>query len=357
MRSYNVIGLMSGTSMDGLDVSYVKYTKSKNNEWSFDVLYTESYAYEDEFILELKSATKLSVPLMLQLDKKIGQLYATFVNQFILENEINLDNIDVIASHGQTIYHQPENGFTYQIGCGTTLSFLTGIKVINDFRTKDVVAGGQGAPLVPIGDFKLFNKLADSFLNIGGISNVSFMKNNEIIAFDICPGNLPLNRLVESKGLRYDKNGELSKSGEINFFLLDLLNKLDFYNQSSPKSLGTEWLETYFYPLIKFDQDVENNLRTIVEHIAIQIGIVLNEQKLKSVLITGGGAKNGFLIEKIKKYFDGEVILPSEEIIDFKEAIIFGFLGALYLENEPNTVNSVTGATRNVVGGILHTPN
>ena len=166
-----------------------------------------------------------------------------------------------------------------------------------------------------------------------------------------------MNRLVESKGLRYDKNGELSKSGEINFFLLDLLNKLDFYNQSSPKSLGTEWLETYFYPLIKFDQDVENNLRTIVEHIAIQIGIVLNEQKLKSVLITGGGAKNGFLIEKIKKYFDGEVILPSDEVIDFKEAIIFGFLGALYLENEPNTVNSVTGATRNVVGGILHTPN
>ena len=194
---------MSGTSMDGLDVSYVKYTKSKNNEWSFDVLYTESYAYEDEFILELKSATKLSVPLMLQLDKKIGQLYATLVNQFIDKNEIQSKKIDVIASHGQTIYHQPENGFTYQIGCGTTLSFLTGIKVINDFRTKDVVAGGQGAPLVPIGDFKLFNKLADSFLNIGGISNVSFMKDNEIIAFDICPGNLPLNRLVESKNVLF----------------------------------------------------------------------------------------------------------------------------------------------------------
>jgi anhydro-N-acetylmuramic acid kinase len=357
MGSYNVIGLMSGTSMDGLDISYVKYTKSDSNDWSFEVLYVDSYTYEDEFILELKNSMALSVPLILQLDKKIGQLYAKLVNQFVLKNEIQIDKIDIIASHGQTIFHQPENGFTYQIGCGTTLSFLTGIKVVNDFRTKDVVAGGQGAPLVPIGDFKLFNKLADSFLNIGGISNVSFMKNNEIIAFDICPGNLPLNKIVESKGLKYDENGHLSKVGEINFFLLDLLNKLDFYSQSAPKTLGTEWLEAHFYPLIKFDRDIENNLRTIVEHIAIQIGSILNEQKLKSVLITGGGAKNGFLIEKIKKYFEGVVILPSEEIIDFKEAIIFGFLGALYLENEPNTISSVTGASRNVTGGILHTPN
>lgn len=348
---------MSGTSMDGLDVSYVTYTKSKNNEWSFEVLYTESYSYEDEFILELKNATQLNVPDMLQLDKKIGHLYSLKVNQFIKKNKIDKLSIDAIASHGQTIFHQPEKGFTYQIGCGTTLSFLTGIKVVNDFRTKDVVAGGQGAPLVPIGDFKLFNSFAQSFLNIGGISNVSFVKNNEIIAFDICPGNLPLNKIVESKGLKYDKNGQLSKAGEINFFLLDLLNKLDYYSQSAPKSLGTEWLENHFYPLIKFDRDIENNLRTVVEHIAIQIGTVLNEQKLKSVLITGGGAKNSFLIEKIKKYFDGEVILPTEEIIDFKEAIIFGFLGALYLENEPNTINSVTGASRDVVGGILHTPN
>lgn len=357
MRTYNIIGLMSGTSMDGLDVSFVKYTKSINNEWSFEVIHTESYDYKSDFFYELKNATKLDVPLMLQLDKKIGQIYSEHVNHFISKYELNRDLIDLIASHGQTIFHQPENGFTYQIGCGTTLSFLTGIKVVNDFRTKDVVAGGQGAPLVPIGDFLLFNQFADSFLNIGGISNVSYKKDGLVLAFDICPGNLPLNKLIESLGLLYDKNGEISRKGEINFFLLDELNQLAYYKANAPKSLGTEWLEDYFYPLIQFDTDIENNMRTIVEHIAIQIGDALNSQKLKSVFISGGGAKNGFLIERIQKYFEGEIIIPELEIIDFKEAIIFGFLGALYLENDVNTIKSVTGAKREVVAGVLHTPN
>jgi anhydro-N-acetylmuramic acid kinase len=209
---------------------------------------------------------------------------------------------------------------------------------------------------VPKGDFDLFKNFADSFLNIGGFANFSFKKNNQILAFDICPGNLPLNKLVLSKGLSYDKNGEIAESGEINFFLLDLLNSLNYYQISGPKSLGTEWLEEHFYPLLKFDKEIENNLRTVVEHEAFQISQNLNESGVKSVLITGGGAKNKFLISRIAHYFKGEVILPNEELTDFKEAIVFAYLGALYLENKTNSVATVTGAEKDTICGVWHIP-
>ena len=223
--------------------------------------------------------------------------------------------------------------------------------------TKDIIAGGQGAPLVPIGDFNLFQSQAESFLNIGGFANVSFKENGIIKAFDICPGNLPLNKLIESKGLTFDNNGEMARSGDINFFLLDLLNSLPFYVLTGPKSLGTEWLEEHFYPLLKFDKEIENNLRTVVEHIAFQIGNSLNSAKVESVMISGGGAKNKFLIERIAHYYNGKIVIPSEEIISFKEAIIFAFLGALYLHKIPNCIQSVTGASRATIGGTLHIPN
>lgn len=214
--------------------------------------------------------------------------------------------------------------------------------------------GGQGAPLVPIGDFYLFGEQADGFINLGGFANISFKSNNEIIAFDICPANLPLNKLARNKGFEYDKNGDLARKGELNFFLLDLLNSLDYYEQASPKSLGVEWLEQYFYPLLKFDKDIENNMATVVEHVAIQLSNVCNSNQLKKVMITGGGAKNSFLIERFKKYFEGEVIQVSEEVIEFKEALIFGLLGALRLNNEVNCLKSVTGALKNVSGGVIH---
>ncbi len=356
MIEYKIIGLMSGTSLDGLDIAYVKYSKGFDNQWNFEFINASTFSFPIGLEKEIRRATQMSVTEILQLDKKIGKTYALFVNQFLKENNIEKQEVDVIASHGQTIFHQPKNGFTYQIGCGTTIAFLTGINVINDFRTKDVVAGGQGAPLVPIGDYKLFRSYADSFLNIGGFANVSFEKEETIYAFDICPGNLPLNKLINLKGLSFDRDGLVAKQGEINFYLLEILNNLSYYSQDYPKSLGTEWLENEFYPLIKFDNSIEDNLRTILEHEAIQISNVLNKENLKSVLITGGGVKNLFLIERIKKYYQGEVVIPSESIVDFKEAIIFGFLGALYLANEENTISSVTGAEKNVSGGVLHKP-
>lgn len=357
MNSYQLIGLMSGTSLDGLDVVNVEFFRNSRGEIEFNLLGFQTCKFPDELMRKIKSAMDLSGLNFMYLDNEIGDFYGDCVNSFILKHKIDKSKIFAISSHGQTIFHQPEKGLTVQIGNGTNLAVKTGLKVVNNFRTKDVALGGQGAPLVPVGDFALFHSQAESFLNIGGISNVSFRKNDEICAFDICPGNLPLNKLANSRGLDYDKNGDLAKKGELNFFLLDMLNELDFYREKAPKSLGVEWLENHFYPLIKFDKDIENNLRTVLEHEAIQIANVLNANNLKSVFISGGGALNKFLVDRITHYFEGKVVIPPKEIIEFKEAIIFAFLGFLYFENEVNSLSSVTGASRDSVGGVLHLPN
>ena len=348
-----IIGLMSGTSLDGLDIAHVKFNFEKE-QIDFELKNCETVPYSELILAQLQNYLALSVPEMLMLDKQIGSFYADEVNKFIEKFNIDKSNIDAIASHGQTIFHQPQNGFTYQIGCGTTLAFKTGIDVINDFRTLDVVAGGQGAPLVPIGDFNLFSAKANAFLNIGGFTNISFKKNKEIIAFDICSGNLPMNEAVKSIGLTYDKNGDIARKGEIDFAVLEELKKLEHFHKPAPKSLGTEWLESEFYPIINKIESLENLLRTLIEHTAIEIIKVLHSNKISSVYITGGGAKNKFLVEQIRFFFKGEVIVPSEEIIDFKEAIIFAFLGVRYLRNESTTVKSVTGASIEVSSGTFH---
>lgn len=355
MSSYQIIGIMSGTSMDGVDISCCSYSKDENNAWSFSIKSTDSFSFPAPIFNDLTKSTQLSAVELLILNKKLGQLFARFINSFLQENNINKNRIDAIASHGHTIFHQPENGFTYQIGCGDTISTQTGIKVINDFRQKDVVLGGQGAPLVPIGDLLLFNDLADSFLNIGGFTNISF-PIKPTIAFDICPGNLPLNRIMNEIGLDFDDQGKMSRSGEIDKKYFQELNKLPFYHQNPPKSLGTEWLESHFNPIIEKILLRENKLRTITEHIAFQVAKKLTNSNFKTIAITGGGAKNSFLIERIKSLTETQVIIPNDELIDFKEAIVFGFLGALYLDKSTNIMSTVTGAEYDSIGGVLHIP-
>jgi len=351
-----MIGLMSGTSLDGVDLIFTQLTENKPNDWDFIIVQSETVSFPQTLLDQLYDTSSLLGSNLAQLDHDLGVFFADSINAFCLKFSIDKTTVDAIASHGQTIYHQPSKGFTTQIGNPAVIAFHTGIQTIGDFRTKDVLNGGQGAPLVPIGDFYLFGDQADAFLNIGGFANISFQENGITKAFDVSPGNLPLNKLVRSKDMQYDKDGLLASKGELNYFLLDLLNSLPFYEEKAPKSLGTEWLEHHFYPLLKFDKDIENNLATVVEHIAIQLAKTLNDHQLTSVMITGGGAKNGFLIERLKRYFKGTILLPDSQLIDFKEALIFALLGALYLENKPNCIASVTGATKDVCGGVLHQP-
>jgi anhydro-N-acetylmuramic acid kinase len=352
-----IIGLMSGTSLDGLDIAHVKLVFDSVLGDSFELMHFSSIPFPEELRAQLRDASTASIATVTQLDIQLGTFFASCVRDFMSNFSIDSANITAIGCHGQTILHQPQLGYTLQIGNANVLAYQTGIRVINDFRSHDLCAGGQGAPLVPIGDFGLFREQADTFLNLGGFANLSYKDHDGFIrAYDICPLNVPLNKLVESIGLTYDKDGGLASQGEIHFFLLDLLNTLPYYHEDGPKSLGTEWLETQFYPLLKFNKTPENNLRTVVEHCAIQISGALEKCSARTVLCTGGGAKNSFVIERIRHYFSGELKLPSEEIIDFKEAIVFAYLAGLKLNGSINSLFTVTGATRNTIGGVIHDP-
>lgn len=353
--NYSLIGLMSGTSLDGLDLCYVNFTK-KEEVWSYIIKQTKAVSYPEQLLSRLKNAVNLSGFELFLLDRELGFFLGKSINSFLEEFKISKDNIHAIASHGHTVFHQPEKGLTVQIGCGASIVRETGIKTINDFRKKDVLHGGQGAPLVPIGDKLLFSGQADAFLNIGGFSNFSVIgEDGSVTAYDICPVNIVINYFTRKLGREYDKNGEIASKTPIDKSLLEKLNALEIYKQQQPPSLSWEWVEKEILSILNDNLvSSETKISTATEHAAFQIASRLNDSKSKSVFITGGGAKNSYLIKRLKYHFKGEVVIPSQEIIDFKEALIFAFLGALYLENIPNCLPSATGAEKAVVGGVMH---
>tara|TARA_B100000524_G_scaffold104094_1_gene50108 strand:- start:24480 stop:25574 length:1095 start_codon:yes stop_codon:yes gene_type:complete len=356
MMIKKMIGLMSGTSLDGLDIVHVKF-EEKEGEVDYAIICSNTISYPSDLEEAIKKSHKLKIDEVQILDKAIGLFFAEQINSFIEQNKLDQNNIDAIASHGQTILHQPENGFTLQLGCGSTIAYHTGIPVINDFRSLDIIAGGQGAPLVPIGDFNLFNGSAEAFVNLGGFCNISFKNpKNEIKAFDICPCNLPLNKFAELLNAAYDKNGAFAQAGELNESLLQKLNELEYYTKNAPKSLGTEWLDKNFYPRISRDLNPNNILRTLSKHISTQIIATLNYHKIDSVFFTGGGAKNKFLMNELQKNYPGKIIVPDHKIIDFKEALIFAFLGYCYLLNRATTIQTVTGSALSLSTGVYHKP-
>ena len=347
MTSYSAIGLMSGTSLDGLDICHVKFSKSEN--WNFEILAAETISYDENWKLKLQNTPQLSTEDLLALDKEFGFFLGEKTQEFILKQ--NISELDVIASHGHTVFHQPHRKFTLQIGDGRAIKIITNKTVVYDFRSQDVLMGGNGAPLVPIGDELLFSEF-DACLNLGGFSNISLKKNEERIAFDISPLNVVLNFFAEKLGKNYDENGDFAKNGNINLAILEQLNALDFYKKQHPKSLGIEFVNAEIFPLLKAETP-ENVLATFTEHIAIQISKVFNENQLKKVLVTGGGAFNAYLIEKLNEKTTSEIIIPDEKIINFKEALIFALMGVLRMNNEANVLCSATGSSANHSSGII----
>lgn len=348
MKKYTVLGIMSGTSLDGIDLALCEFVF--DNKWSFKILNTKEIDYSQEWRNKLATAMDLSGENLAKLDVVYGRFLGEKAKEFL--QEIN-KTADFIASHGHTIFHQPEEKFTLQIGCGAALAAVSGISTINNFRALDVALGGQGAPLVPIGDMLLFSEF-DYCINIGGFANISFEQNNERIAFDISPANIVANHITRKIGFEFDNEGNFGKKGKLNLALLNELNNFEYYNLSAPKSLGKEWLDKNFMPFLeKYDISIEDKLHTLYKHIAFQINKATENSEKKKILITGGGAKNSFLISLIKQETKHEVIIPTTEIIDFKEAIIFAFLGVLRMRNENNCLKSVTGAERDNCGGSL----
>ena len=347
---FYAIGVMSGTSLDGVDLVYVRF--DTEDHYSFQIIHAETIAYDEIWKHKLKNAYYASTDLN-DLNVSYGGFLGDLINDFIKNQKIS--KIDFVASHGHTIFHKPEKGYTLQIGDGKQISNTTNLKVIYDFRTQDVALGGQGAPLVPIGDRLLFKEY-DFCLNLGGFANISYEDGGKRMAFDICPVNIVLNQYVGTLGFNYDDKGHIASQGTINHELLEELNQLDFYRKNPPKSLGLEWVDSEIFPLIdSYDLEARDILRTFIEHVAIQITSQFKRKKA-SVLMTGGGVFNEFLISRIKKLTNTSIVIPEKEIIEYKEALIFAFLGLLKDQNKVNVLRSVTGAKEDHSSGQIFKP-
>jgi len=349
-EKYSVLGVMSGTSLDGVDLAHIRF-KHLNNKWTFEILECETVAYTDHWVEQLKIAVGFSESELEALNQNYTELLASIVKNFIEKHQIT--DLDAVCSHGHTILHQPQNGFTLQIGNLPQIARLIGQRVVCDFRVQDVKLGGQGAPLVPIGDRILFQDYKYC-LNLGGFSNVSFEEHNTRIAFDISPVNTVLNFYANQLGRDYDDQGKVSRTGNIQNRLLDELNSLDFFHKKYPKSLGFEFVKEVVLPIIEsYPISVQDKMRTFTEHIAHQIALALPE-KTGSLLVTGGGAYNVYLIERIRHYLpEMTIVIPEKKLLEFKEALIFALLGVLKLRNEINVLSSVTGAAHDHSSGVI----
>ncbi|MCF6130309.1 anhydro-N-acetylmuramic acid kinase [Flavobacterium sp. AS60] len=352
-KTYNVIGVMSGTSLDGIDLAHI-YFSIIEGKWNFEILETETVSYSNDWLNKLKTAVDFSEVELQQLNEDYTVLLANVIKTFIEKN--NLKNLDAVCSHGHTILHQPQNGFTLQIGNLPKIAKLINQTVVCDFRVQDVELGGQGAPLVPIGDRILFSDFYYC-LNLGGFSNVSFEQNGNRIAFDISPVNTVLNFYANQLGLDYDDKGKIARSGKGNTDLMNELNALDYYKKPFPKSLGFEFVKTTVLPLIeRYTIPIEDKMRTFIEHITFQTAVALPKKQGK-LLATGGGTYNDFLMERMRYHLPQlEIIIPDKKTIEFKEALIFALLGVLKLRGEINVLSSVTGAKKDHSSGEIFQP-
>ena len=348
---FYIIGLMSGTSLDGLDIVYVKFQKS--DYANFEILLAETISYSDIWKKRLQNAINLDKNGTYVLHNEYGVFLGIKTKEFISKN--NIQKLDFIASHGHTVFHQPEKGITLQVGDGEEILKATNCTVVADFRTQDVQLGGQGAPLVPIGDRLLFSGY-QACVNLGGFANISYERNDLRIAFDICPVNIVMNYYSNKMGLEYDDKGALASKGTIHQGLLKELNSLTFYSKKPPKSLGLEWVQQYVFPLVdKYKLNSHNILRTFLEHVAHQISQII--QPFDTILFTGGGVYNDFLIKRIEDIGKNNIIIPADDIINYKEALIFALLGLLKLQGQVNCLSSVTGAQKNHSSGKIFTTN
>lgn len=352
---------MSGTSLDGLDIAYCHFGQIEG-VWQFEIIAANTFTYDEAWQKRLQDITKTSGEELMQTHQELGVWMGNAVNRFMKKHEVDPE---FIASHGHTVFHQPEKGFTLQIGSSYAMHAQCGKPVVSNFRDMDLALGGQGAPLVPIGDRLLFSH-HDICLNIGGIANISAEVKGQRLAYDTCPANMVLNHFAQKLGHAYDKGGEIARTGQVNQPILDRLNTLEYYKAPFPKSLGYEWvLENVISPMEKEALSTEDMLATLTHHVAQQIAAnvhLLLEARMEaseqeaSMMATGGGAFNTYLIECIREYSKVKfrIVLPNELIISYKEALIFAFLGVLRVRNEVNCLSSVTGASHDHSAGIFY---
>ena len=351
MKSRNIIGLMSGTSLDGLDIACCSFER-EGNKWKYRVIQAETLVYSAEWKQRLSNAFHASALELARLHADYGHFLGKAADSFIKKYDLKPE---LISSHGHTVFHDPTRGLTFQVGSGAAIAAECKLPVVCDLRSLDVALGGQGAPLVPIGDKLLFSEF-EYCLNLGGFANISYDHNGKRIAFDICPVNIVANMICEKLGKPYDDKGETGRRGSLNEELLNELNTLSFYQKPphTPKSLGKEWSDSELVPIIeKYSLAPADQLRTLYEHIAVQISAVIDNKSGK-MMVTGGGAYNTFLIERLRHHSKIEIPSVENNIIEFKEALIFAFLGLLRVSEETNALRDVTGASSDNIGGCIY---
>ncbi len=360
--TYKVIGLMSGSSLDGLDIVFAHIIEARG-KWTCDLKVADCLPYDKEWEERLRGAAQLSAIDYCQLDADYGHYLAEKIEEFVEKHDIHMQ-MDLIASHGHTVFHKPLQQMTAQIGDGAAIAAKMNVAVVSHLRNFDVALGGQGAPLVPLGEKLLFPEYK-LFLNFGGIANISFHEETDVQGYDICPANSILNALAEREGYAFDEGGKIAASGVISRKLLQELNSLPYYKEKSPKSLGNDYGKEVILPLIdKYELDTKDKLATYVAHIVEQVEqnvsqLLIDQNPLTSdfkMLVTGGGAYNHFLIKQLKDQLQThgvEVIVPEKEIVEYKEAIVVALLGALRWRENNTTLPSVTGASRASIGGAL----
>jgi len=341
---------MSGSSLDGLDVAFV-HLQSGAGKWGYTIEIAETIPYSAEWRARLEGAATLPLREYLVLDQEYGHYLGRQVNDFIASAGLEFQ-VQLVASHGHTVFHDPVAGMTAQLGSGAAIAAETGLQTVSDLRTLDVALGGQGAPIVPIGERWLFPGYA-YFLNLGGIANISAAAAG--IAFDVCPANRVLNLLATRAGKAYDEEGSLASSGEVVPSVLEALNGLVYYRQPPPKSLDNSFGTQTVLGLLG-SCSPEDGLRTYVEHIAVQVAAALPGRSGGEMLVTGGGAHNVFLIDRLRERLASlgvTVVVPDAAVVDFKEALVMALFGVLRLRQEENTLATVTGASRDSIGGAL----
>ena len=355
---YRVIGLMSGSSLDGLDIVYTELHEN-GGQWSFEILEAECYPYSEEWNSKLKNAIHLPALDYQLLHTEYGAFLGASVNRFISEKGLDY-KVALVASHGHTTFHHPEKRMTAQLGDGAALAAVTRGIVVSDLRALDVAFGGQGAPIVPIGEQLLFREFSH-FLNVGGIANLSVGSGGKMVAFDVCAANRVLDLLVSKQGKAYDAGGAIAASGTIHDDLLQSLNALDYYSKTYPKSLANSFGTDIVFPLVEgAGLSVADALCTYVEHIALQVRLSLLQTATDTadsrLLVTGGGALNTYLMQRLSAALAPlgvEVIVPDEKIVQYKEALVMALIGVLRWRQEYNVLPSVTGAERASIGGAL----
>jgi anhydro-N-acetylmuramic acid kinase len=359
---YKAIGIMSGSSLDGLDIACTQFQET-GGKWEFEILHAECLPYPADWARRLSTATSLTALdyqlLHADFGHYIGEQVNLFINRFDLHHKVHL-----VSSHGHTTFHVPAKKMTAQLGDGAAIAAVTGLPVVSDLRAMDVAFGGQGAPIVPIGEKLLLNDY-DLLLNLGGIANVSAKSQGEYIAFDVCPANRIMNLIAHRHGLEYDENGALAAKGNAGTELLQKLDQLEYYGLPYPKSLANDFGTDTVLPMIdQYGLSLEDALRTCVEHICAQIGRSVRSlyksqdagTPLRKMLVTGGGAQNEFMISRLTEVLGGmgiEVVVPGKDLVNYKEAVIMALIGVLRWREEYNVLSSVTGASRNSIGGAL----